>query len=138
MPRGPRGEKRPADVIGNAIHVMRIATREVLPGQLLTLPQRPASQWSVVAAAGLTIPSLYPVRNAVAPSLPHLVHRIRGPKDGAGTSSGHLILDRRPNQIDTAMEQVAKRGRTNAALSAIEGERKARASLADERNRGGR
>jgi hypothetical protein len=28
MPRGPRGEKRPADVIGNAVKVMRIATRE--------------------------------------------------------------------------------------------------------------
>ena len=24
MPRGPRGEKRPADVIGNAVKVMRI------------------------------------------------------------------------------------------------------------------
>jgi hypothetical protein len=29
MPRGPKGEKRPADVIGNAIHVMRIATGEI-------------------------------------------------------------------------------------------------------------
>jgi hypothetical protein len=29
MPKGPRGEKRPADVIGNAVHVMRIATGEV-------------------------------------------------------------------------------------------------------------
>jgi len=28
MPRGPRGEKRPADVIGNAVKVMRIATDE--------------------------------------------------------------------------------------------------------------
>jgi hypothetical protein len=28
MPKGPRGEKRPADVIGNAVHVMRIATGE--------------------------------------------------------------------------------------------------------------
>jgi hypothetical protein len=28
MPRGPRGEKRPADVIGNAVKVMRIATGE--------------------------------------------------------------------------------------------------------------
>jgi hypothetical protein len=28
MPTGPRGEKRPADVIGNAVHVMRIATGE--------------------------------------------------------------------------------------------------------------
>jgi hypothetical protein len=29
MPRGPRGENRPADVIGNAVHVMRIATGEI-------------------------------------------------------------------------------------------------------------
>ncbi len=28
MPRGPRGEKRPADVIGNAVKAMRIATGE--------------------------------------------------------------------------------------------------------------
>ena len=27
MPRGPKGEKRHADVISNAVHVMRIATR---------------------------------------------------------------------------------------------------------------
>jgi hypothetical protein len=29
MPRGPKGEKRPADVIGNAVHVMRIATGDI-------------------------------------------------------------------------------------------------------------
>jgi hypothetical protein len=28
MPRGPKGEKRPADVIGNAIKVAKIATGE--------------------------------------------------------------------------------------------------------------
>ncbi len=28
MPRGPKGQKRPADVIGNAVKVMRIATAE--------------------------------------------------------------------------------------------------------------
>ena len=28
MPRGPKGERRPADVIGNAVKVMRIATGE--------------------------------------------------------------------------------------------------------------
>jgi hypothetical protein len=28
MPTGPKDEKRPADVIGNAVHVMRIATGE--------------------------------------------------------------------------------------------------------------
>jgi hypothetical protein len=29
MPKGPRGERRPADVIGCAVQVMRIATGEV-------------------------------------------------------------------------------------------------------------
>lgn len=29
MPTGPKGQKRPADVIGNAVHIMRIATGEV-------------------------------------------------------------------------------------------------------------
>ena len=28
MPKGPRGEKRPADVVGAAVKVMRIATGE--------------------------------------------------------------------------------------------------------------
>ena len=28
MPKGPRGERRPADVIGNAVKVARIATGE--------------------------------------------------------------------------------------------------------------
>jgi hypothetical protein len=29
MPKGPHGQKRPADVVGNAVHVMRIATGEI-------------------------------------------------------------------------------------------------------------
>lgn len=29
MPKGPKGEKRPADVIGNAVHIMRIATGQI-------------------------------------------------------------------------------------------------------------
>ena len=29
MPKGPQGQKRPADLIGNAVHVMRIATGEI-------------------------------------------------------------------------------------------------------------
>ena len=29
MPRGPNGEKRPADTIGCAVHVMKIATGEI-------------------------------------------------------------------------------------------------------------
>jgi hypothetical protein len=44
-------------------------------------------------------------------------------------------LDRRLGQIDTAIEEAAKRGRTNAALTAIESQRRARAGLAEERKR---
>ena len=29
MPKGPRGEKRPADVIGNAVLIAKIATGEI-------------------------------------------------------------------------------------------------------------
>lgn len=29
MPRGPKSERRPADVIGNAVHVMRVLTGEI-------------------------------------------------------------------------------------------------------------
>jgi hypothetical protein len=29
MPRGPKRERRPRDVIGNAVHVMRIATGQI-------------------------------------------------------------------------------------------------------------
>ena len=29
MPKGPKGQKRPADVVGNAVHVMRVATGEI-------------------------------------------------------------------------------------------------------------
>ncbi len=29
MPKGPRGEKRPADMIGNAVKIGRIATGEI-------------------------------------------------------------------------------------------------------------
>jgi hypothetical protein len=44
-------------------------------------------------------------------------------------------LDRRLGQIDSAIEEAARRGKTNAALAAIEGQRKARAGLVDERKR---
>jgi hypothetical protein len=29
LPKGPKGQKRPADVISNAVHVMKIATSEI-------------------------------------------------------------------------------------------------------------
>ena len=46
-------------------------------------------------------------------------------------------LDRRLGQIDSAIEEAAKRGRTTTALAAIEGQRKARAELAGQRQREG-
>ena len=39
MPRGPKGEKRPADVIGNAVKVMRIATGEEVDGDVAKKPR---------------------------------------------------------------------------------------------------
>jgi hypothetical protein len=44
-------------------------------------------------------------------------------------------LDRRLGQIDTTIEEAARRGRTKTALSAMDDQRKARGALADERNR---
>jgi hypothetical protein len=29
MPKGPKGQKRPADVVSNAVHVMRLATGQI-------------------------------------------------------------------------------------------------------------
>ena len=40
MPKEPKGEQRPADVIGNTVHVMRIATGKVEEGQE---PENPAA-----------------------------------------------------------------------------------------------
>lgn len=36
MPKGPKGEKRPADVIGNAVKVMRIAVGDEVEIELKT------------------------------------------------------------------------------------------------------
>jgi hypothetical protein len=47
MPKGPQGQKRPADVIGNAFHIARIATGEE---QEATLKQ-PAKRKSGLAGA---------------------------------------------------------------------------------------
>lgn len=40
MPKGPKGEKRPADVIGNAVKVMRIAVGD----EVDNLPNKRQSQ----------------------------------------------------------------------------------------------
>jgi hypothetical protein len=48
MPRGPRGEKRTADVIGNAVKVMRIATGEETE-ELETITSRAPPNWAHAA-----------------------------------------------------------------------------------------
>lgn len=45
MPTGPKGEKRPADVIGNAVKVMRIATGE----EAEDVPAKPAKDEAAAA-----------------------------------------------------------------------------------------
>jgi hypothetical protein len=44
-------------------------------------------------------------------------------------------LDRRLGQIDGAIEEATKRGKTSTALSAMEGQRRSRAALVEERKR---
>jgi len=49
VPRGPKGERRPADVIGNAVHVMRIATGEA---EDVIIRRRPIRRRSTCGGAG--------------------------------------------------------------------------------------
>jgi hypothetical protein len=51
MPRGPRGEKRPADVIGAAVKVMRIATGEESDDRKDAPPDTPAQQLGKLGGA---------------------------------------------------------------------------------------
>lgn len=47
MPKGPNGQTRPADVIGNAVHIARIATGEIEDTGL----KQPAKRASGLAGA---------------------------------------------------------------------------------------
>ncbi len=68
--------------------------------------------------------------------LAHRCQPVRRGSPAQGPGRGRpRDLDRRLGQIDTTIEEAAKRGRTTAALSAIDGQKKARAALVDERKR---
>lgn len=56
MPKGPRGEKRPADVIGMSVKVMRIATgeEEELPDSAKSAAQELGSRGGKARAARMT------------------------------------------------------------------------------------
>lgn len=51
MSKGPKGEKRPADVIGNAVRVMRIAMGE------MTTPLDPFAHAGAVLGYVIAVPS---------------------------------------------------------------------------------
>jgi len=51
MPRGPRGERRPADVIGAAVKTMRILTGEETEELADTPPPSPAAQLGKLGGA---------------------------------------------------------------------------------------
>ena len=54
MPKGPDGQMRPADVIGNAVHIARIATGEIEETGL----RQPAKRASGLAGAKARAESL--------------------------------------------------------------------------------
>jgi hypothetical protein len=51
VPRGPRGERRPADVIGDTVKVMRIATGEESDNREDAPPPSPAAQLGKLGGA---------------------------------------------------------------------------------------
>lgn len=53
MPKGPQGQKRPADAIGNAVHIARIATGEIEEATL----KQPAKRNSGFAGAAARMQS---------------------------------------------------------------------------------
>ena len=61
MPTGPKGPKRPAGVIGNAIKVMRVATREEEDNTDSFYPPAARGQNRIVRTIAQTIPQLIQV-----------------------------------------------------------------------------
>jgi hypothetical protein len=51
MPKGPNGEKRPADVIGGAVRIMRIATGEEPDDRSDAPPLSPGAQLGKLGGA---------------------------------------------------------------------------------------
>ena len=56
MPKGPQGQKRPADVIGNAVHIARIATGD----EQETALKQPAKRKSGLAGAKARVENTTP------------------------------------------------------------------------------
>ena len=60
MPKGPQGQKRPADVIGAAVKVMRIAT-----GEEAEAPPKPKGAAAEMGVKGGKARAAKPIRPAI-------------------------------------------------------------------------
>ena len=63
MPRGPQGQRRPADVVGCAVHVARIATGEIEETKT-TAPRQPLKAKGGRAGGKARAASLAPERRS--------------------------------------------------------------------------
>lgn len=65
MPKGPQGQKRPADVVGCAVTVARIATGEIEDTRL----RQPAKRKSGMAGAKARVAATTPTRRSEIASI---------------------------------------------------------------------
>ena len=54
MPTGPKGQKRPADVTGNAVHVMKVLTGEIGEDAPVEAKQKAGRKGGAARAKALT------------------------------------------------------------------------------------
>ena len=117
MPKGPKGEKRPADVIGNAGRVMRIATGEETDERA---PANPAAE--LERKGGAARAQFHPgaaagdrqegrrLEHPAAPAAPRkLRSRIPERRTAAGRTSGAGRHERVPQPIASSVAQDAER-----------------------------
>ncbi|MCW6512632.1 RNA-binding protein [Lichenifustis flavocetrariae] len=64
MPKGLNGPKRPADVIGNAVHVMRLATGEIEEPEAVDDGKDPAAKSLGARGGAARAKSMTPERRA--------------------------------------------------------------------------
>ena len=64
MPTGPKGQKRPADVVSNAVHVMRVLTGEADDGAKVDDGKDPAAKALGAKGGAARAKSMSPERRA--------------------------------------------------------------------------
>jgi hypothetical protein len=64
MPKGPKGQKRPADVVSNAVHVMKVLTGEANDGAPVDDGKDPAAKALGAKGGAARAASMTPERRA--------------------------------------------------------------------------